>query len=93
LTGKQTEAYAAFGDCDGNKTLAAERLNITRATFDEHYNSALNKLGEKAPPPKPKTQRLPTGTRGQPDLIAGQDDGPAASDDHRMKAWRDNRAR
>jgi DNA-binding CsgD family transcriptional regulator len=65
LTDAQMEAAQLVGEHKGNITAAAKAAGKTRQALGKLYRKAMEKLGKQAVPPKPKTQRLATDSRGQ----------------------------
>lgn len=79
LTERQIQAMKVFDDTKGNAAEAARQMNVCRKTAQQHYHSALRKLGFTAAQYAAiaKTQSIPHDARGQVN-VADADDGPAA---------------
>lgn len=66
LTKEQREAYTLVERHDGNFTSAAKEAGVTRQAITKLYRKACEKIGEAVgKKDKPKTQRLPSDSRGQ----------------------------
>jgi len=71
LTAKQVEAVSMVNQCEGNIAEAARRMGKDRATVEQHYRAANEKLGAKIVRRGrglPSTQALPTDGRAQADV-------------------------
>lgn len=97
LTEKQTEALYIFAVCNGNYAEAARRIGIDRKSFEERCKAAYVKLGHKGMKryemeiSKALVARLPRDRRGQ-EVVAADDDGPAALEGRKpRKATRNRR--
>jgi DNA-binding CsgD family transcriptional regulator len=71
LTAKQLEASQIVAECKGDIAEAARRLGKDRATVEQHYNAAMEKLGKAVV--KHTTKQLPSDRRGQATIADGQD--------------------